>query len=140
MEKAFRTSSIVKTYRFKEEIRRRTAAVEFATHLAHSIGRRMLRNSSTSIDSLKMSPSEVIPDVESQIHMIIRGEFRSWAETMTEEGEMIHIEHFRAIIGLIEEGLIALLVMMWKMKKIMGVISMKIGGILITNGIVRTTT
>ena len=34
--------------------------------------------------------------------MAKRGESPSQAETMTEIGEMIHIEHFREIIGLIK--------------------------------------
>ena len=44
--------------------------------------------------------------------MIIRGEFRSQAETMP-EGEMANIEHFREMVGLIKEGLIVMLVMKW---------------------------
>ena len=76
---------------------------------------------------------EIIQDVEFQIHMVIRGEFRTQAATMTEEGEMIHIERRCEIIGLVEEGLIARLAM----GGIMRIISMGIWVILIINGIVR---
>ena len=70
-----------------------------------------------------------------QIHMIIRGEFRTHARTVATEGEMIRIEHVIEIIGLIEDGLIVLLAMMRKMEKIMSVITMEIGIILIINGV-----
>lgn len=56
-----------------------------------------------------------------------------------DEGEMGHIAHFRGIIGLIEEGLIVMLAMKWKMKKVMRIIPMMIGIILISKGVARET-
>ena len=65
--------------------------------------------------------------------MAIRGEFRSKARTVTNGGEIAHIERFGEIIGIIEEGLISLLVWKWSTDMIMGVITMEIGVILIIN-------
>ena len=86
------------------------------------------------VDSYKMSLSEIIQDVELQINMIIRGEFRIQAEAMAEEGVMGHIEHFREIIGIIKYRLIVLLAKNPTMEKIMRITSMGIAIILITNG------
>ena len=59
--------------------------------------------------------------------MVIRGEFRTHASTVVKEGEMTHIEHFRGIIGIIQDGLIVLSAKQWGMEKIMGIIAMEIG-------------
>ena len=84
-----------------------------------------------------MSLTKIIQDGQLQIHMLILGEVRSQAETMADDGEMIHIEHFSEIIGLIEEELIAPLEKKWEMRHIMWIILMKIGVIRISNVAVR---
>ena len=80
-----------------------------------------------------------IQDGALQIHMIIHGECLIQEETSTleEGGEMIHIEeHFREIIGLIDDGLIAMLVGKYGISRIMMIILMNIGVILIIAGII----
>ena len=47
---------------------------------------------------------------------------------------MAPVEHFREIIGIVEKGLIALLVKKWNMNTTVGTITMAIGVILITRG------
>ena len=69
--------------------------------------------------------------------MVIRGGFRRKARTETAEGEMTHIEHPQEIIiGIIKEGLIALLVRKWSIDMTMRIIEVAIMIILITKGVV----
>ena len=56
------------------------------------------------VDRCKMRLMEITPDGELQIDMAIRGEFCIHAGTGAKEGELIHIEHFREIFGILQEG------------------------------------
>ena len=49
---------------------------------------------------------------------------------------MPHIAHFQEIIGIIEDGLIVLLVKKWSMDTIIRIITISVGVIPIINGIV----
>ena len=136
------TCNIAKNYRFRDEIKRQSATVDFASHLERGLGVQKFRGGphricAKWIGRCDVSLMGVIHDGELQIHMAIRGELRSQEESMGEEGEMPHIGYFREIIGLIAEGLIVLLAMKWMAKKIMMIISMEIGIVLIANGAIR---
>ena len=86
-----------------------------------------------SVANYKMNLMETIPDAEMQIHMIIHGRFRIKEIAAAKEEAIIRVGNFSAIIGIIEEGLISMLVKKWK--TIMGIIAMGRGVILITDGV-----
>ena len=115
---AVRASNILGTYQLKESISRQTATMGFprSWNLASKtwgFSGTFDRISEQLVDSYKMRLMEITPVGEYQIHMIVIEELSKKEGTAKKESEVGIIEHFIDIIGIIEEGLIALLVKKW---------------------------